>query len=123
MDDRLYLFIVYGSYFISTVVLSFLINGLFLKFASTLGIRNSSETFIRWSPQVKPSLGGISFFLLFLFWFFFFRLLFRRNVILHFLCISFLILLSHFLVFFNFLRIFLCNFPSSSKFTKNILRI
>jgi UDP-GlcNAc:undecaprenyl-phosphate GlcNAc-1-phosphate transferase len=66
MNDTLYISLVYGSYFISTIILSFLVNGLFLKFASTLGIRNDNETFIRWSTQVKPALGGISFFLIFL---------------------------------------------------------
>ena len=66
MEGKLYLSLIYGSYFISTVILSFLINGLLLKFASNLGIRNSPETIIRWSPQSKPSLGGISFFLIFL---------------------------------------------------------
>ncbi|OFY83364.1 MAG: hypothetical protein A3F72_20420 [Bacteroidetes bacterium RIFCSPLOWO2_12_FULL_35_15] len=66
MEGKLYLLLIYGSYFISTVILSFLINGLLLKFASNLGIRNSSETTIRWSAQAKPALGGISFFLIFL---------------------------------------------------------
>jgi UDP-GlcNAc:undecaprenyl-phosphate/decaprenyl-phosphate GlcNAc-1-phosphate transferase len=66
MDGKFYLILIYGSYFISTVILSFLINGLFLKFATTLGIRNSNDTIIRWSPQVKPSLGGISFYIIFL---------------------------------------------------------
>lgn len=66
MEGKLYLLIIYGSYFISAIILSFLINGLLLKFASNLGIRNSSETIIRWSAQAKPALGGISFFLIFL---------------------------------------------------------
>ena len=66
MDGKFYLILVYGSYFISTVILSFLINGLFLKFATTLGIRNANDTVIRWSPQAKPSLGGISFYIIFL---------------------------------------------------------
>jgi UDP-GlcNAc:undecaprenyl-phosphate GlcNAc-1-phosphate transferase len=66
MEGKLYLILVYSSYFISTVILSFLINGIFLKFATTLGIRNQDETIIRWSPQVKPSLGGISFYIIFL---------------------------------------------------------
>ena len=67
MSDSLYLILVYGTYFISTFILSFLINRLFLKFASNLGIRNSNDSFIRWSSEAKPSLGGISFFLIFLF--------------------------------------------------------
>lgn len=66
MDGKLYLILIYSSYFISTVILSFLINGLFLKFATTLGIRNANETVIRWSAQAKPSLGGISFYIIFL---------------------------------------------------------
>lgn len=66
MEGKLLLILVYGSYFITTVLLSFLINGLFLKFAFTLGTRNTPENLIRWSPQAKPSLGGISFFILFL---------------------------------------------------------
>jgi UDP-GlcNAc:undecaprenyl-phosphate/decaprenyl-phosphate GlcNAc-1-phosphate transferase len=66
MEEKFYLFLIYGSYFISTVILSFLINGLFLKFATTLGIRNANDTVIRWSPQAKPSLGGISFYIIFL---------------------------------------------------------
>jgi UDP-GlcNAc:undecaprenyl-phosphate/decaprenyl-phosphate GlcNAc-1-phosphate transferase len=66
MKHNIYLLIIYSSYFLGTVLLSFLINGLFLKFASNLGIRNTSETIIRWSPQSKPSLGGISFYLIFL---------------------------------------------------------
>ena len=66
MEGELYLLIIYSSYFLSTVILSFLINGLFLKFVSTLGIRNPSDAVIRWSSATKPSLGGISFFVIFL---------------------------------------------------------
>jgi UDP-GlcNAc:undecaprenyl-phosphate GlcNAc-1-phosphate transferase len=66
MKSSTYLLLVYLSYFISTIILSFLVNGLFLKFASTLGIRNAEQTVVRWSPTAKPSLGGISFYLIFL---------------------------------------------------------
>ncbi len=66
MEQRTYLLLIYTGYLISAVILSFLINGLFLKFASNLGIRNSSDTTIRWSPSAKPALGGISFYLIFL---------------------------------------------------------
>ena len=66
MQQQLYLILTYGIFFLSTAFLSFLINGLFLKFSTSLGIRNPSETIIRWSPQVKPSFGGISFYLIFL---------------------------------------------------------
>ncbi len=66
MDETLYLLLVYGLYFVGAVIFSVLINGLFLRFAQTLGIRNTDENIVRWSPQAKPSLGGISFFLIFL---------------------------------------------------------
>ncbi|MEI7595931.1 MAG: MraY family glycosyltransferase [Bacteroidota bacterium] len=59
--------IMFAVFFISSVFLSFLINGLFLKFSRSLGIRNSEETIIRWGSQSKPALGGISFYILFLF--------------------------------------------------------
>ena len=66
MEHQTYLLLIYSGYFFCTVLLSFLINGLFLKFASNLGIRNTSETTIRWSETAKPALGGISFYLIFL---------------------------------------------------------
>lgn len=37
-----------------------------LRFVKTLGIRNESETIIRWSDQVKPALGGLTFYIIFL---------------------------------------------------------
>lgn len=54
------------SFFVS-IGLSLLINYLLLKFSFNLGSRNNL-TFkqVRWSSHVKPSIGGISFFLIFL---------------------------------------------------------
>jgi UDP-GlcNAc:undecaprenyl-phosphate GlcNAc-1-phosphate transferase len=57
---------VYLVFFVFALAFSWLINSLFLKFASTLGMRNRDETVIRWSKASKPSLGGISFYILFL---------------------------------------------------------
>jgi UDP-GlcNAc:undecaprenyl-phosphate/decaprenyl-phosphate GlcNAc-1-phosphate transferase len=59
--------LIYGAFFIAALVFSLIINRFLLKFAKTLGIRNSGETIIRWSATSKPSLGGISFYILFLF--------------------------------------------------------
>jgi UDP-GlcNAc:undecaprenyl-phosphate GlcNAc-1-phosphate transferase len=56
----------YFVFFCFAFFFSWLINSLFLKFASTLGIRNKDETVIRWSSTSKPSLGGISFYIIFL---------------------------------------------------------
>lgn len=53
-------------FFLGTIVFSFLINNILLKFVRTLGIRNQNETTIRWSEQVKPALGGLSFYIVFL---------------------------------------------------------
>jgi UDP-GlcNAc:undecaprenyl-phosphate GlcNAc-1-phosphate transferase len=66
MDDKPYLAIIYTAYTLWTLAFALLMNGLFLKFARTLGIRNNSDTVIRWSNQSKPALGGISFFIIFL---------------------------------------------------------
>jgi len=62
----LFLLSVYITYFLCSIIFSLLINGLFLKFARTLGIRNENDTVIRWSPESKPALGGISFYIIFL---------------------------------------------------------
>jgi len=56
--------------FISFII-SLLINSILLKFASTLGIRSKNPGEIRWSPNHKPALGGISFYIGFLFSFVF----------------------------------------------------
>ncbi len=46
---------------------SILINSILLKFSQNLGARGAADQkHIRWSPTVKPSLGGISFFVIFL---------------------------------------------------------
>jgi UDP-GlcNAc:undecaprenyl-phosphate GlcNAc-1-phosphate transferase len=52
---------------------------LFLKFSSNLGTRNSSENIIRWSSQSKPSIGGISFFIVFLLSIIFYPILFGQQ--------------------------------------------
>jgi UDP-GlcNAc:undecaprenyl-phosphate GlcNAc-1-phosphate transferase len=54
-------------YFIFCVIFSYGTNYLFLKFSKSLGVRNNEELDqVRWTKEVKPSLGGLSFFLIFL---------------------------------------------------------
>jgi len=54
-------------YFIIAASVSFLINYLLLKFSFNLGSRNNlAFKQVRWSAHVKPSVGGISFFIVFL---------------------------------------------------------
>jgi UDP-GlcNAc:undecaprenyl-phosphate/decaprenyl-phosphate GlcNAc-1-phosphate transferase len=57
--------LIYAGFFIAAVVISLLLNGLFLRFSRNLGIRTEADL-IRWAPTQKPSLGGITFFFLFL---------------------------------------------------------
>ena len=42
-------------------------NILLLNFSRSLGIRNKNDVVIRWSNESKPSLGGVSFFVVFVF--------------------------------------------------------
>ena len=51
----------------TSFVFSILINSILLKFSQTLGTRSvNNQSQIRWNPDVKPSVGGISFFVIFL---------------------------------------------------------
>ncbi len=52
---------------IVATLFSLLLNGLFIKFSKNLGMRNIDENAVRWGSKSKPALGGISFFLNFLF--------------------------------------------------------
>lgn len=49
------------------VVVSYTINILLLRFSKSLGIRNKNDVTVRWSNESKPSLGGVSYFIVFLF--------------------------------------------------------
>ncbi|MFO0495583.1 MAG: hypothetical protein ACK50Y_08640, partial [Flavobacteriia bacterium] len=49
------------------VLVSALCNKLLLQFSHSLGIRNKNDVVIRWSNQSKPSLGGVSFFVVYVF--------------------------------------------------------
>ncbi len=65
-ENTLYVLIL----FLVAVILSILINGLFVKFSHTLGMKNQAGgngDIVRWASTSKPAFGGISFFILFLF--------------------------------------------------------
>ena len=49
----------------SSIAISAIGNSLVLNFAKTLGIRNKNNITVRWSNESKPSLGGVSMFLVF----------------------------------------------------------
>lgn len=49
-----------------SIGISMVVNSLILNFARTLGIRNKNDVTVRWSNESKPSLGGVSMFLVFI---------------------------------------------------------
>ncbi len=48
-------------------IISLICNEVLLRFSKSLGIRNNNDIVIRWSNESKPSLGGVSFFIVYLF--------------------------------------------------------
>ncbi len=64
--SNLYLIIAFSSFFIAALLFSLLINGLFIRFAKTLGIRSNTDNMIRWSTSSKPSFGGIGFYIIYM---------------------------------------------------------
>lgn len=55
------------SFLVGGIILSLICNELLLRFSKSLGIRNKNDVVIRWSNESKPSLGGVSFFVVFVF--------------------------------------------------------
>jgi UDP-GlcNAc:undecaprenyl-phosphate GlcNAc-1-phosphate transferase len=55
------------AFLIGGFFLSLICNELLLRFSQSLGIRNKNDVVIRWSNQSKPSLGGVSFYVVFVF--------------------------------------------------------
>lgn len=54
-------------FLVASVMVSFLINWLFLRFTNNLRVKDNSDlNQERWKTEVKPSLGGFSFFIVFL---------------------------------------------------------
>ncbi len=59
--------VLYIVFFAIAILFSALINSLILKFSTNLGMRNATNTGqIRWGSSSKPSLGGFSFYIVFL---------------------------------------------------------
>ena len=72
-------FILTAFFFIS-FIFSLLINYILLRFSQTLGMRGAESGQVRWNPNEKPSLGGISFYVIFLFSFIFILLVSDKNL-------------------------------------------
>jgi UDP-GlcNAc:undecaprenyl-phosphate GlcNAc-1-phosphate transferase len=63
----LFYYLLYTGFFVLAILFSTLINGLFLRFSRNLGIRQSENlNVVRWAATAKPSVGGFSFYIVFL---------------------------------------------------------
>lgn len=56
-----------AGFLIMGIIMSYVSNGLLLRFSQSLGIRNHNDVTVRWANESKPSLGGIGFFVAFFF--------------------------------------------------------
>ncbi len=70
------LFIILAGLFFAALAFSLLVNSVFMRFAKTLGLRDSKVQPTRWSNASKPAFGGIGFFIVFLGAFSFYSALF-----------------------------------------------
>ena len=59
--------LLYTLLFCGTLIFAILINELLLNFSKNLGTRTNHGVQIRWSATAKPALGGLSFYIVFLF--------------------------------------------------------
>jgi UDP-GlcNAc:undecaprenyl-phosphate GlcNAc-1-phosphate transferase len=71
------------AFCIGGILISLLCNILLLNFSKSLGIRNKNDVLVRWSNESKPSLGGVSFFVVFLFFSLTHLILFYEENIFH----------------------------------------
>jgi UDP-GlcNAc:undecaprenyl-phosphate GlcNAc-1-phosphate transferase len=55
------------SFGVGGMAVSMICNVILLNFSKSLGIRNKNDVVVRWSNESKPSLGGVSFFVVFVF--------------------------------------------------------
>ncbi len=72
-------YIIFLLYFLVTSAFSYLIYSIVLRFASTLGIRETNDQPSRWASTQKPALGGICFYIIFLFSIAFYPFFFREE--------------------------------------------
>ncbi|MFN5984420.1 MAG: MraY family glycosyltransferase [Fluviicola sp.] len=68
---------------IGGMVMSIICNHLLLRFSQSLGIRNKNDVTIRWANESKPSLGGVSFFIAFVFGSIGYSVVFQNEYIFH----------------------------------------
>ena len=71
------------GFLIAGFVASVICNILLLRFSQSLGIRNKNDITVRWSNESKPSLGGVSFFIAFIFGAIAYAIVFQKENIFH----------------------------------------
>ena len=60
-------FFAWLGFLVGGIGASLVCNKLLLRFSKSLGIRNKNDVTVRWANESKPSLGGVAFFIAFLF--------------------------------------------------------
>lgn len=71
------------AFLIGGIIISMVCNEVLLRFSQSLGIRNKNDVVIRWSNESKPSLGGVSFFIVFIFSSIIFSMVYYEENIFH----------------------------------------
>ena len=79
-ENDVFVFVAYSFFFFASVAFSMLINSILLRFVKTPGTKNQPAPIVRWSSETKPAIGGLSFFIVFLFAFIFFFILFDVDI-------------------------------------------
>ncbi len=77
-----------------SLFLTVLLNKILLKFSTNLGVRDQKSVQVRWSTHAKPALGGVAFYLFFLFSFLFYFIFFEIELNQRLEFLSFLIVCS-----------------------------
>lgn len=67
MTDLTLKILQFAGFALGGIILSVVCNILLLNFSKSLGIRNKNDVIVRWSSESKPSLGGVSLFVVFVF--------------------------------------------------------
>ncbi|MCC6702294.1 MAG: undecaprenyl/decaprenyl-phosphate alpha-N-acetylglucosaminyl 1-phosphate transferase [Fluviicola sp.] len=65
------------------IIASLVCNELLLRFSQSLGIRNKNDVVVRWANESKPSLGGVAFFIAFVFGAIAYSIVFQNENIFH----------------------------------------
>lgn len=80
MIDLIFILI---AFLVAGFIASIICNELLLRFSQSLGIRNKNDITVRWSNESKPSLGGVSFFIAFIFGAIAYAIVFQDENIFH----------------------------------------